>query len=138
MSQQLGNEVERQGKANKPTTPRTALTFQRKAEELPWMGFEPTTLCSLGKRSVYQLSYLGNSTGRGLNLQHNTTQHNTRQTSNHSHSVCTGTITVQQVYLHLIMLVSTKEAMNIALDFYTSRYNNVGMCSLTYDTDVIV
>ena len=34
MSQQLGNEVERQGKANKSTTPRTALSFQRKEEEL--------------------------------------------------------------------------------------------------------
>ena len=41
MSQQLGNEVERQGKANKSTKPRTALYFQRK-EELPWVGFEPT------------------------------------------------------------------------------------------------
>ena len=28
MSQQLGNEVERQEKANKSTTPRTALSFQ--------------------------------------------------------------------------------------------------------------
>ena len=36
MSQQLGNEVERQGKAKKSTTPRTALSFQRKEEELPW------------------------------------------------------------------------------------------------------
>ena len=30
MSQQLGDEVERQGEANKSTTPRTALSFQRK------------------------------------------------------------------------------------------------------------
>ena len=51
MSQQLGNEVERQGKANKSTTPRTALSFQRK-EELPWVGFEPTALCSLGEHST--------------------------------------------------------------------------------------
>ena len=65
MSQQLGSEVERQGKANKSTTPRTALSFQRKEEELPWVGFEPTTLCSLGERSTNQ----GNSAGRG-----NTTQ----------------------------------------------------------------
>ena len=41
MSQQLGSEVERQGKANKSTTPRTALSFQRKEEELPWVGFNP-------------------------------------------------------------------------------------------------
>ena len=35
-SQQLGNQVERQGKANKSTTtPRTAFSFQ---EELPWVG----------------------------------------------------------------------------------------------------
>ena len=32
MCQQLGNEVERQGKANKSTTPRTALSFQGKKE----------------------------------------------------------------------------------------------------------
>ena len=51
MSQQLGSEVERQGTANKSTTPRTALSFQRKEEELPWVGFEPTTLCSLGERT---------------------------------------------------------------------------------------
>ena len=37
VSQQLGSEVERQGKANKSTTPRTALSFQRKVEELPWV-----------------------------------------------------------------------------------------------------
>ena len=49
-SQQLGSEVERQGKANKSTTPRTA---QRKEEEeLPWVGFEPMTLYSLGERST--------------------------------------------------------------------------------------
>ena len=52
MSQQLGSEVERQGKANKSTAPRTPLSFQGKDEELPWMGFEPTTLCSLGERST--------------------------------------------------------------------------------------
>ena len=57
MSQQLGNEVERQVKANKSTTPRTA---QRKEEELPWVGLEPTTLCSLGEHST-NLSYQGNS-----------------------------------------------------------------------------
>ena len=52
MSQQLHNEVERQGKANKSTTATTALSFQRKEEELPWVGFEPATLCSLGERST--------------------------------------------------------------------------------------
>ena len=52
MSQQLGSEVERRGKANKSTTPRTALSFQRIEEELSWVGFEPTTLCSLGERST--------------------------------------------------------------------------------------
>ena len=45
MCQQLGNEVERQGKANKSTTPRTALSFQGKKKELAWVGFEPMTLC---------------------------------------------------------------------------------------------
>ena len=35
--------VEMQGKSNKSTTPRTALPFQRKEEELPWVRFEPTT-----------------------------------------------------------------------------------------------
>ena len=39
MSQQLSSEVNaRQGKANKSTTPRRALSFQRKEEELPWVG----------------------------------------------------------------------------------------------------
>ena len=37
MAQQLGSEVERQGKANRSTTPRTALSFQRKEEELSWV-----------------------------------------------------------------------------------------------------
>ena len=50
-SQQFGKKVERQGKANKSTTPRTVLSFQRK-EELPWVGFEPMTICSLGERSA--------------------------------------------------------------------------------------
>ena len=29
------------------------LFFPRKKEELPWVGFEPTTLCILGERSTY-------------------------------------------------------------------------------------
>ena len=49
-----GNEVERQGKTNHGTL--------------------------LSRRAFYQLSYQGNSAGRGWNLQHNTTQ---RHTSNH-------------------------------------------------------
>ena len=49
MSQQLGCEVGKQGMANNSTTPRTALSFQ---EKLPRVGFEPTTLCSLGERST--------------------------------------------------------------------------------------
>ena len=52
MCQQQGIEVERQGRANKSTTPRTALRFEGKEEELPWVGFEPTTLYFLGKRSA--------------------------------------------------------------------------------------
>ena len=56
MSQQLGNEVEMQGR-------RAALGYD--------------TLQS--RRALYQLSYQGNSAGRGSNLLHNT-----RQTSNHS------------------------------------------------------
>ena len=52
MSQQLGNEVETQGKTNKSTTPRTALSFQRKEEELPWVGFEPLQ----SRRALYQLN----------------------------------------------------------------------------------
>ena len=43
MSQQLGNEVERQGKANKSST--DSYFFLKKEKELPWVGFEPTTLC---------------------------------------------------------------------------------------------
>ena len=52
MSEQLGSEVERQGRENKSTTPRTALSVQRREEELPWVGFEPMTLCSLGEGST--------------------------------------------------------------------------------------
>ena len=61
MSQQLGNEVERQGKANKSTTPRTALSFQRKEEELPWVGFEPMTLLMFVARAYRERGrgYLG-------------------------------------------------------------------------------
>ena len=40
MSQQLGSEVERQRNANQLTTPRTAISFQRKEEEPPLVGFE--------------------------------------------------------------------------------------------------
>ena len=46
MSQQLGNEVERQGKQVNYTQDSS------RKEELPWVGFEPTTLCSLGERST--------------------------------------------------------------------------------------
>ena len=60
MSQQLGSEVERQGKTNKSTTPRTALSFKRKEEELPLVGFEPTALCSLGERSCTSTIYSSN------------------------------------------------------------------------------
>ena len=51
MSQQLGCLVERQRQTSQLYTPKTALSFQRK-EELPWAGFEPTTLCSLGEHST--------------------------------------------------------------------------------------
>ena len=69
MSQQLGNEVERQGKANKSSTPRTA---QRKEEELPWVGFEPTPLCSLGERSTNLATVATQLVGVRI---YNTTQH---------------------------------------------------------------
>ena len=50
----LNNLVARyRGKARQTSrlTPRTALSFQRK-EELPWVGFKPTTLCSQGELST--------------------------------------------------------------------------------------
>ena len=47
MSQQLGNEVERQGKQVNYT-----LDSPFFEEELSWVGFEPTTLCSLGEPST--------------------------------------------------------------------------------------
>ena len=49
MSQQLGNEVERQGKANKSYGIRTHDTLQ-------------------SRRALYQLSYQGNSAGRGTHV----------------------------------------------------------------------
>ena len=53
MSQQPGSEVGRQGKVAKSTTPRTA----RKEEVLPWVGFEPKALCSLGECSTMYFYY---------------------------------------------------------------------------------
>ena len=55
----------KQGKANKSTTPRTALSFEKSC---PRWDSNPRH-CSL---ALYQLSYQGNSAGRGLNLQHDT------------------------------------------------------------------
>ena len=52
MFQQRAAEAERQSKANKPTTPKDSSFFSRKEEELPWVGFEPTTLCFLGECST--------------------------------------------------------------------------------------
>ena len=46
--------VERQGTTNKSTTPRTAL-FSRRA--VLQVGFELTTLCYLGERSMYLYAY---------------------------------------------------------------------------------
>ena len=54
MSQQLGNEVEKQGKANKSTTPRTALSCAL-------VGGIRTNDTLQSRRAVYQLSYQGNS-----------------------------------------------------------------------------
>ena len=91
MSQQLGNEVERQGKAKKSTTPKTALSFQRKEEELPRVGFGThNTLQS--RRALYQLSHQGNSAGRGFESR-DTTQHKANLKplyygTVNSHSVC--------------------------------------------------
>ena len=56
MSQQLGSEVERQGKANKSTTPKTALFFQRKEEEVPGWDSNPRHLKPLCYGSVISLS----------------------------------------------------------------------------------
>ena len=81
------NKVARQSKQVN-CAPRTTPFFQGiKEEELPWVGLQPTTLCSLSERSSYQ----GNSAGRGSNLQHNT-KANLKQLCHgtvHSHSVCT-------------------------------------------------
>ena len=48
----VGSEVERQGEGNKSTTPRTALSFLKREEELPWVGFEPMTLSRRAKASA--------------------------------------------------------------------------------------
>ena len=52
MSQQLGSEVERQDKTNMSTVYNQDSSFFQRKEELPWVGFEPATLCSLGERST--------------------------------------------------------------------------------------
>jgi hypothetical protein len=50
MSQQLGSK----GKAKQTSdyTQEDSSFFSRKEEELPWVGFEPTTLYFLGERST--------------------------------------------------------------------------------------
>ena len=58
---------------NNTTTPETTHfpLFKAKCEnELPQMGFEPTTSRFPGKCSSYQLSYRGSSAGRGQITQH--------------------------------------------------------------------
>ena len=57
--QQLGNDIERQGKANKLTTPRIVLGGIRTHDTLQ------------SRQVLYQLRYKGNSADRGSNLQHN-------------------------------------------------------------------
>ena len=64
MYQQQGEVCIYKGKANKSTTPRATLFFPKEKKELPWVGFEPTTLCCLGERSrprihVYLQSLIG-------------------------------------------------------------------------------
>ena len=68
MSQQLGNEVERQGKARQ-TSQLHPGQLRRAA-----LGGIRTHDTLQSRRALYQLSYQGNSAGRGSNLQHNTTQ----------------------------------------------------------------
>ena len=60
MCQQRGYEVERQGKANKSTTPRTA-------DALGGIRIQDALL---SRPALYQLSYQGNSAGSCSNLQH--------------------------------------------------------------------
>ena len=47
------------------TAPRTTLFSRERRKSSPWVGFKPMTLCSLGKHSIYQLSYHGSSAGKG-------------------------------------------------------------------------
>ena len=75
MSQQLGNEVERQGKQVNYTQDSSFFSKKRRRAGLDGIRTHDTLQ---SRRALYQLSYQGNSAGRGSNLQHNT-----RQTSNH-------------------------------------------------------
>ena len=59
-----GNEVERQSKAKQGKQVDYTQDSSLKEEELPWVGFEPTTLCSLGERSTNRTTQ--------LDLQYNT------------------------------------------------------------------
>ena len=59
------HEVTRPRQINQLNCTQDNSFFQRKEKELPWVGFKLMTLCSLGKHSIYQLSYHGSSAGRG-------------------------------------------------------------------------
>ena len=50
MSQQLGSEEYRKARQGKQIN--CTQDSSLKEEELPWVGFEPTALCSLGERST--------------------------------------------------------------------------------------
>ena len=105
MSQQLGNEVERPGKANKSTIHPGEL--KEKKSSCPGWDSNPRHSCSLfsrgaalggirthdtlqSRRALYQLSYQGNSAVRGSNVQHNTTQGKPQTTCAIIYMVCTG------------------------------------------------
>ena len=67
---------ERGLKANSSTTPRTDL-FSKENKELPWVGFEPTTLQS---RLLLPTELPGRLSRQGLK---STTQYKAKATSNH-------------------------------------------------------
>ena len=81
MSQQLGNEVERQGKQVNYTQDSSFFSKKRRTAALGGIRTHDTLQ---SRRALYQLSYQGNSAGRGSNLQNNTTQGKPQTTLWHS------------------------------------------------------
>ena len=93
MSQQLGSEVGRQGKQVNFTQDSSFFSKKRRRAALCGIRTHGTLL---SRCALYQLSYQGNSAGRGSNLQHNT--------KTNLKPLCCGTVySTQYVHVHCMV-----------------------------------